>query len=188
MPETTGKPKREMTPEEISEEMRRRVMARWKDKTKVCPATIELVKHACAMGATAGRIIDVLGISERTFYRFMDESPAFAQAVKQGRSIEHDRLVNKLVELALKGNIAALIYALKARHGLLDNQVNQVIENKVAVTFQLPDSLKPDDYLKTLTASAEVIAPSDAARVLAKPGIRGKIIKALSGEVTNGKE
>jgi len=171
---------KEKTPEEISEEMRRRIMARWKDKTRVTPATIELVKYACAMGATVGRICDVLEISERTFYRFMDTSAEFAAAVKGGRQIEHDRLVNKLVDMALSGNVACLIYALKARHGLLDNQVNHVIENKVAITFSLPDSMKPDDYLKTLTAKAEVIQSDDVTRALAKPGVKGKVLKELT--------
>lgn len=108
-----AKEREEMDPEEYSKMMRKRVMARWKDKTKVCAPTIELVKHACAMGATVGRICDVLEISERTFYRFMDTSPEFAAAVKSGRSIEHDRLCNKLVEMALLGNVPCLIFALK---------------------------------------------------------------------------
>ena len=94
------KPK--MTPEEKADSARRALAHRWKDKTKVTPVTLELVKHACAGGATVGNIVDVLEISERTFYRFMDTSPEFAAAVKQGRSIEHDRLVNKLVETGIR--------------------------------------------------------------------------------------
>jgi hypothetical protein len=56
------------------------------------------------------------------------------------------------------------------------------VENKVAITFSLPDSLAPAAYLKTLTATAEVIAPDDAARALAKPGVKGKVLKALEME------
>jgi hypothetical protein len=188
MSKKTATPKREMTPQEVSEEMRRRVMARWKDKTKVSPATIELVKYACAMGATVGRICDVLEISERTFYRFMDTSPEFATAVKGGRSIEHDRLVNKLVEMALTGNVTALIFALKSRHNYVDSGVGAatLVENKVSVNFILPDAMKPEQYLQTLTASAQIIAPRDAARVLSKPGIRGKVMRTLVGEASNG--
>src|SRR5262245_45767734 len=115
----------------------------------------------------------------------MDSSPEFAAAVNEGRSIEHDRLVNKLVEMALGGNVAALIYALKARHGLLDNQVNQVIENKVAITFQVPEAMRPEDYLKSLTATSQVIPASDAARALAKPGVKRAVLKELAGEVRN---
>ncbi len=168
-----------LTPEEIREKNRRAIMARWRDKTKVTAATLELVRGACADGATVGNICAVLGISDWTFRHWKDTVPAFAEAVKAGRMIEHDRLVNKLVEMALHGNVACLIYCLKARHGLLDNQVNSVIENKVAITFQLPDAMKPDQYLKTLTATAEVVKPDQVTRVLAKPGVKGKVLQEL---------
>jgi hypothetical protein len=176
----TEKPK--LTPEEISAKNRAAIMARWKDKTRVTPATLELVREACADGATVGNICAVLGISDWQFRAWRDKYPEFAEAVKAGRMIEHDRLVNKLVSMALDGNVACLIYCLKARHGMMDNQVNQVIENRVAITFSLPDALAPADYLKTLAATAEVIAPGDAARALAKPGIKGKVLKQLSME------
>lgn len=158
---------------------RKAIMSRWRDKTKPCAATYELIRDACADGATVGSICSVLNIASDTFYRWKDTYPDFAKAVKEGRRIEHDRLVNKLVEMALSGNTAALIYALKARHGLLDNQVNNVIENKVAITFQLPDAMRPEEYLKTLVAEAEVIAPKDVTRALAKPGVKGKVMKEL---------
>lgn len=176
------------TDEEKADAARRALAARWKDKTKVTPVTLELVKHACASGATVGNIIDVLEISERTFYRFMDHSAEFAAAVKQGRSIEHDRLVNKLVEMALKENVTSLIFALKSRHNYVDSGVGAatLVENKVAITFQLPDALNPEDYLKTLTAKTRVIKPSDAARALAKPGVKGAVIKQLVGEINHG--
>jgi len=180
----TEKPKQ--TEEERRDAARRAIMARWKDKTQVTPATLELVREACADGATVGNICAVLGISDWQFRAWRDKYPEFAEAVKAGRMIEHDRLVNKLVSMALDGNVACLIYCLKARHGLLDNQVNNVIENKVAITFQLPDAMKPEQYLKTLAATAEVIAPGDAGRALAKPGIKGKVLKELGTEVANG--
>lgn len=177
---TKAKQAKNLTEDEISEVKRKAIMSRWKDKTKPNAATCELVREACADGATVGNICAVLGISDWTFRAWRDKYPDFAEAVKAGRSIEHDRLVNKLVSMALSGNVACLIYALKARHGMLDNQVNHVAENKVSINFTLPDALKPDDYLKTLTATAEVIKPGDAARALAKPGIKGKVLKELA--------
>lgn len=63
-----------------------------------------------------------------------------------------------------------------------------LVENKVSINFTLPDALGAEQYLQTLTATAEVIAPSDAVRALGKPGIKGKVIKALAGEVSNGQE
>lgn len=177
----TDKP---MTEQERREEMRRRIMIRWRDKTKVTPATLELVKHACADGATVSNICHVLEINEHTFYRWKDTVPEFANAVREGRRIEHDRLVNKLTEVALAGNVTALIFALKSRHNYVDSGVGAatLVENKVAITFQLPDSLSPKQYLETLTAGATTIAPSDARRALDKPGVKTKVMKELGME------
>jgi hypothetical protein len=172
------KPKQ--TPEAKREAARRAITARWRDKTKPGPAALELIRDACAEGATVGNICAVLNISRDTFYRWKDMYPAFAEAIKEGRSIEHDRLVHQLVSMALAGSVPCLIYALKARHGMLDNQVNHVVENKVSVNFILPDALKPEDYLKTLTATAEIVKPDDVTRALAKPGVRGKVLRQLS--------
>ncbi|MGB6943781.1 MAG: hypothetical protein WBE37_15385 [Bryobacteraceae bacterium] len=187
-----------MTPEERSEEMRRRVMMRWQKqdplRNKPSAAAIELVKQACAMGATVQRICEVLDIPEGKFKRFMKESEDFREAVKAGRQYEHDSLANKLIELALKGNISAFIFSLKSRHNYVDSGVGAatVVENKVSVNFVLPDALKPERYLETLTASAEVIAPRDAVRALAQPGVKGKVLRQLaierSEENDNGQE
>ncbi len=175
-----------MTPEERREVALKAIHARWKDKTKVTPATLELVREACADGATVGNICAVLGISDWTFRHWKDTVPAFAEAAKAGRGIEHDRLANKLVEMALQGNVACLIFALKSRHNYNDAGIgNAVIENKVAITFQLPDAMKPEQYLRTLAATAEVIKPADAARALAKPGVKGKVLKELGKEAAD---
>lgn len=173
-----------LTPEERREIGRRAIAVRWRDKTKVTPATLELVKYACADGATVVNICRVLGISDFTFRHWQHTNADFAAAVKEGRGIEHDELCNKLVEMARNGNVAALIFALKSRHNYVDSGVGAAVqvENKVAITFSLPDSLPPAQYLKTLTATAEVIRPDEAARALAKPGVKGKVLKALAME------
>jgi hypothetical protein len=142
---------------------------------------------ACGMGATVQRICETLDIPEKKFRTFMQD-PEFAAAVKSGRQYEHDSLYNKLVELALKGNPACLIFALKARHNYNDsgNGTATVVENKVAITFQLPDAMKPEQYLKALTVSAEVIKPDDVTRALEQPGVKGKVLKQLAMERSEG--
>jgi len=83
--------------------------------------------------------------------------------------IEHDRLVNKLVSMALDDNVACPLYCLKARHGLLDNQVINVIENKVAITFQLPDAMKQE---RALTPRFDVGEPGSLTARLPAPAHR----------------
>lgn len=184
------KTNQEMTPEQRSEEMRRRILLRWQKadplRNKPGKDAIELVRLACEIGATKKRICEVLDVSESKFDKFMKD-PDFATAVKGGRQYEHDSLVNKLVELALKGNPGCLIFALKSRHNYNDagNGTATVVENRVSVNFVLPDSLRPEQYLQTLTATAQVIAPGDAARALAAPGVKGKVLKQLAMEGTN---
>jgi hypothetical protein len=181
-------PAPELTPEERSEEMRRRVMMRWQKadplRNTPTPAAIELVRLACGIGATVQRICEVLDIPEKKFRRFMETSPEFKAAVQAGRQYEHDALANKLIELALRGNISALIFALKSRHNYVDSGVGAatVVENKVSVNFVLPDALKPEQYVETLAANAQVIAPSDARRALAAPGVKGKVLRKLAME------
>jgi hypothetical protein len=181
-----------MTPEERSEEMRRRVMLRWQkqDPLRSTPTrdVIELVHLACGTGATIQRICEVLDIPEKKFRRFMGD-PDFKTAVQAGRQYEHDALVNKLVEVALKGNVAALCFALKSRHNYNDTgSGNAVIENKVAITFQLPGALSPEKYLQTLSATAEVIKPEDVTRALAQPGIKRQVMKQLAMEEKHAEE
>jgi len=184
---TKAKNIQELTPEERHEEMRRRVMIRWQKadplRNKPTRDAIELVRMACGMGATIQRICEVLDIPEKKFRRFM-EDPEFAAAVKSGRQYEHDALCNKLVEVALKGNVTALIFALKSRHNYVDSGVGAatVVENKVSVNFVLPDAMKPEQYVEALAANAEVIAPRDARAALAAPGVKGKVLKQLAME------
>jgi hypothetical protein len=183
-----AKQREEMDPEERSEMMRRRVMLHWQkqDPLRNTPTkdAIALVSLACSMGATVGRICEVLDISPKKFQKFMATSPEFAEAVKGGRKIEHDSLVNKLVDVALKGNIAAIIFALKSRHNYVDSGVGAatLVENKVAITFQLPAAQSPEDYLKGLRATAEIVKPDDVTRALANPAVKGAVLKQLAIE------
>jgi hypothetical protein len=162
-------------------------MVKWQKsdslRNKPGPDAFELVGLACGMGATVKRICEVLDIPEGKFRKFM-EDPEFAEAVKSGKQYEHDSLVNKLVDVALKGNVAALCFALKTRHNYVDAGVGGAtpIENKVSINFILPDAMKPEAYLTALAASAQVIAPGDADRALAAPGVKGRVLRQLAIE------
>lgn len=183
MAKTKNAKRVEITTEERSEEMRRRVMARWQKadpfRNKPTKEAVELVRLACEMGATKKRICEVLDISESKFDRFMKDAE-FAAAVKGGRQYEHDALVNKANELAMKGNVACIIFLLKSRHNYVDSGVGAatLVENKVSIEFKLPDSLSPAKYLETLTAQA----PIDVTRALANPGVKQQVIKQLAIE------
>ena len=180
----TKKPERAMTEQDERDARRKALHNRWRDKTKPNAAALELVREASADGATVMNICAVLGISDWTFRHWRDKFPEFDEAVKSGCSIEHDRLVGKLTEVALSGNVTALIFALKSRHNYVDSGVGAatLVENKVSIQFVLPDSLSPKQYLETLTAKSELIAPGDARAALSKPGVKQKVLKELSND------
>jgi hypothetical protein len=168
------------TPEERREQARKAIAARW-GNTKKPPLNIaEIIEDACSEGATVQSICAVMSICRETWYKWRDTYPEIDAAYKRGRSVEHDRLVNKLVEVALKGNVAAICFALKTRHNYVDSGVGAAIENKVQINFQLPGALKPEEYLKTLTATAEIIPPATAEKALAKPGVKRAVIRQLT--------
>lgn len=175
-------PPKKTTEADERDARRKALHNRWRDRTRPNAAALELVREACADGATVMNICAVLGISDWTFRSWRDKYPEFNQAVESGRAIEHDRLVGKLNEVALAGNVTALIFALKSRHNYVDSGVGNAtrVENKVSIQFVLPDALSPKQYLDNLTATATTIAPGDARAALEKPGVKAKVMKELA--------
>ncbi|XHC09064.1 hypothetical protein ABWH98_16105 [Labrenzia sp. ac12] len=63
-----------------------------------------------------------------------------------GRAKEHDRLVAKLRELAMEGNAAAVIFALKARHAYREGEGVEGSSTNVLVNINLPSAMTPEEY------------------------------------------
>lgn len=74
----------------------------------------------------------------------MTASPRF----RKSWAIEHDRLVAKLHELAMDGNLAAAIFALKARYSYREGEPFEGGGSAVHVNINLPSAMMPDDYCK----------------------------------------
>ncbi|MGI8744061.1 MAG: hypothetical protein ACR2NN_16095 [Bryobacteraceae bacterium] len=60
----------------------------------------------------------------------------------------------------------------------LDNG-GMVVENRVSINFQLPAALSPEDYVKSITTTAELVPPEAARRLVSG----GKVKKALKEEL-----
>ncbi len=106
----------------------------------------KIVEKLAAKGCSEISIARGLGVSGPTWQRWRDEYPELLEAWHKGRSKEHDALVGALYESATKQkNVTAAIFLLKARHGYRENQ-DVTIQNKVAVTFELPGALPADVY------------------------------------------
>ena len=114
----------------------------------------KIVESLASKGCSEISIARGLGVSGPTWQRWRDGYPELLEAWHRGRATEHDALVGALFESATKQkNVTAAIFLLKARHGYRENQ-DITIQNKVAVTFEVPGALKPDVY------EAEIIKAS----------------------------
>lgn len=58
-----------------------------------------------------------IDIARSTFYRYRNDFPEIAEALDEVRADLGDRLEHKLYELALDGNLGAIIFALKTQYG-----------------------------------------------------------------------
>ena len=91
-----------------------------------------------------------LGVSAGTWTRIKDENPEAQDALDEGRSVEHLALYGKLYEKAMAGDIVALLFLLKCRHGYRETlDITQT--NAVQIVFQIPAALAPDEYAKLIT-------------------------------------
>ena len=105
-------------------------------------------RRIAALAATGHSVVGIargLNTSNDTFRRWIDENPALAEALLQGRESERFALHNVLFRAAKRGNIVAAMFLLKARHGYREGDQAD-IANKVSITFTLPAAMKPEEY------------------------------------------
>src|SRR5262245_42106094 len=90
------------TPEQRRELAKRASLMRWGDKTKPPANVAELIEEASENGATITNICAHLGISRETFYKWRDNFPEIDAALRRGKNVQNDRLINKLFQLAMR--------------------------------------------------------------------------------------
>ncbi|MES9887278.1 MAG: hypothetical protein ABW140_10730 [Candidatus Sedimenticola sp. 6PFRAG1] len=109
----------------------------------------KLITEMAARGLREVDIARGLGMAFTTWARIKDEDPKALDALEEGRGIEHEALVGKLFDMAMKGNVVALLFALKSRHGYREGIAIEHNSN-VRVTFDLPGALSTDQYAKVI--------------------------------------
>lgn len=110
------------------------------------PGAAEIVEKLASKGLSEINIAKGLGVTGPVWLRWRKEYPELSEAWQRGRAVEHDALFSVLFEAATKSkNIVAAMFLLKTRHGYREN-ADFTIQNKVAVTFEVPGALKPDVY------------------------------------------
>jgi hypothetical protein len=102
-----------------------------------------------ATGYSKVSIASYFGTSFDTFQRWCYEFPEIQECFAQGRETERLTLHNALyIAATQKGQIAAAMFLLKARHSYRENDVSDQA-NKVNITFNLPGAMTPEQF-KTL--------------------------------------
>jgi len=109
---------------------------------------------AAATGASLIAVARSMGVSYDVFARWMEENPDIREAIMRGRETEREVLHSGLVQAAQKGNIIAAIFLLKSRHGYREGDQGET-SNRVAITFNLPGALKPEQFIIENEPSSE---------------------------------
>jgi hypothetical protein len=109
------------------------------------PSAAERVEALAASGHSIVGIARGLNTSKERLHRWMNEDPALAEALARGRESERFVLHNSLYRAAVKGNVIAAMFLLKARHGYREGDQSEQA-NKVSITFALPGSMNADQY------------------------------------------
>lgn len=112
------------------------VMTHYKKRGKRSSIDLNKVSELAAKGLTNLQIAQSLGISQSTFYRWSESFPEFSDACAQGRAKGEIAVANCLYELALSGNITAIIFYLKCRCGWSEKgPKEQETESKPTIIF-----------------------------------------------------
>jgi hypothetical protein len=148
------------------EAARKQAIAQWSDpekRAKLLAGARKPLEPPQDAAALVAQIASALEVSPQTLRRWREEYPAIKAAFDAGRQAEHDSLVGALFGQAIKGNVTASIFLLKARHGYVEGA--SATPNTVSINFLLPGAMTPEAYTASLAAGAQAI-PSDRARAL----------------------
>jgi len=145
---------------------RHRALKAEQDKAGVAPApaprrdgrkylipheAVELVLASCRKGVPETKLAQALGINYRTWMRVREEDERIADALAETRKIEEEELVSLLLDKARDGDLTAMIFALKSRHGYRDmGTPGGGVEQRVNVTINLPAPASNEDEFRRL--------------------------------------
>lgn len=90
---------------------------------------LEEVERLASLGLTQEQIASALGIGQTTFYKRKRENADFEGAIKRGQAKGIGAVANVLYEKAMSGDVASLIFYLKARGGWKETVRNENVDD-----------------------------------------------------------
>lgn len=115
----------------------------------------EVITELAERGVRQRDIARALGMSRNTLRRILNEDQKAMDAYEAGRCVEHEALRGFLFTQAERGNVAAAMFLLKARHGYIDNPKPEPQGNRVRLEVTLPMPFTETQYLQDLAARQE---------------------------------
>lgn len=144
--------------------------ARGKPRKEPPPDAADVIRQACATGASKVGVAVALGTCVDVLARWLDEHDDLKEAFTQGREKERQTLHNVLYESAIGGNgkdsLIASMFLLKSRHGYQEGQ-QEGQANRVSVTFNIPAATPLNQFMvlenepaRTQPLSAKLTRPA----------------------------
>lgn len=109
----------------------------WKLITK---AQLALITKLASEGKRQHHIADELGITQNTFITRKRDQPGVQEALDRGNEYFHNVVLGHLLQQSKRGNVAATIFTLKARHGYREADAGYG-EMKPQIIINLPGAL-----------------------------------------------
>ena len=103
------------------------------------------VEILAAQGLSQAEICLVIGVSEDTLTRRKSDTAAIADAIKRGKAKSASEISNKLYQMALAGDLGAIIWYEKTRRGLSDRQHVEVSGEAYEVKIGSSSKNAPDN-------------------------------------------
>jgi len=125
---------------------RRVVNAAGKSEWRIGRRGLKVVEELAERGVAVATIAKALRMGKDAFMGCRQRQPEVQEALDRGRAKEHDRLVAKLYELAMEGNVTAVIFALKARPAYREGEAPEGGSTNVQVNINLPSAMTPEEY------------------------------------------
>ena len=113
---------------------------------------LQRVEALASRGLTLEQIAASLGIDASTLHRKKARMPELQDAIKRGQSKGISLIANRLFEKAKGGNVAAMIFFLKARGGWSEKTEMTLrgdAENPLPIDNRLPD-LSPEQIMELM--------------------------------------
>ncbi len=121
---------------------------------ELLPADYASITKLASEGTTLRHIAQAVGMGWTTFRERRHKDDRLEAAYQKGRAELHNKLVSKLVEQAIGGNTACLIFACKCLLGLTEQGPDDVGPT-VAVSINLPSAMTPKQYSSLVTVAAK---------------------------------